>query len=65
VAPGTRAAVDQPPVPLKTFSNGLFDEMVWLEPFGLTEAGELLGCRVTGLPASFIALCYVLSGGLR
>jgi hypothetical protein len=64
VSPGTLAAVDQRTVPLKTSSSGLFDEMVWLEPLGLNEAGELLDRRVTGLPASFIALCYVLSGGL-
>jgi hypothetical protein len=38
--------------------------MVWLEPLGLNEAGEFLDRRVTGVPASFLALCYVLSGGL-
>lgn len=65
VSPDTLAAVDQRAVPLKTSSGGLFDEMVWLEPLGLNEAGELLDRRVTGLPASFIALCYVLSGGLQ
>ena len=64
VSPDTLAAVDQRTVPLKTSSGGLFDDMIWLKPLGLNEAGELLDRRVTGLPASFIALCYVLSGGL-
>lgn len=64
VSPGTLAAVDQRTVPLKTSSGGLFDEMVWLEPLDLSDAGELLDHRVTGLPAAFLALCYVLSGGL-
>ena len=64
MSPGTFAAADRRTIPLKTSSGGLFDEMVWLEPLGLNEAGELLDSRVTGLPASFLALCYVLSGGL-
>jgi hypothetical protein len=64
VSPDTLAAVDQRTVPLKTSSGGLFDDMVWLKPLGLNEAGELLDRRVTGLPVSFVALCYVLSGGL-
>ena len=51
-------------VPLKTSSGGLFDEMVWIEPLDLPQASDLLDHRVIGLPAAFIALCYVLSGGL-
>jgi hypothetical protein len=64
VSPGTLATVDQRIVPLKTSSGGIFDEMVWVEPLNLHQAGDLLDRRVIGLPATFIALCYVLSGGL-
>jgi hypothetical protein len=64
ISPGTLAAVDQRTVPLKTASGGMFDEMVWVESLSLSEAAKLLDNRVTGLPAAFIALCYVLSGGL-
>jgi hypothetical protein len=64
VAPGTLAAVDQRTVPLKTNSGGLFDEMVWVEPLTLPKAAELLDSRARCLPTAFIALCYVLSGGL-
>lgn len=64
LSPGTLAAVDQRTVPLKTFSGGMFDEMVWLEPLGPNDACKFLDQRVTGLPACFIALIYVLSGGL-
>lgn len=64
ISPGTLAAVDQRAIPLKTASGGLFDEMVWVESLTLPEAAEILDKRVTGLPAAFIALCYVLSGGL-
>lgn len=64
VSPSTLAAVDQRTVPLKTSSGGIFDEMIWVEPFGLEESNELLNDRVIGLPPILIALCYVLSGGL-
>lgn len=64
ISPSTLAAVDQRAIPLKTASGGLFDEMVWVESLTLPEAAEILDKRVTGLPAAFIALCYVLSGGL-
>ena len=64
VSPDTLAATDKRMVPLKTASGGIFDEMVWIEPLDLPEAGDLLEHRVIGLPAAFIALCYVLSGGL-
>ena len=64
VSPDTLAATDQRMVPLKTSSGGLFDEMVWIEPLDLPQASDLLDHRVIGLPAAFIALCYVLSGGL-
>jgi hypothetical protein len=62
--PGILAAGDQRMVPLKTVSNGVFDEMVWVDPLDLPTAGDLLDRRVLGLPAAFTALCYVLSGGL-
>jgi hypothetical protein len=64
IAPGTLAAVDQRTVPLKTNSGGLFDEMVWVESLTPHKAAELLDSRAPGMPAAFIALCYVLSGGL-
>jgi hypothetical protein len=64
VSPGTLATTDQRMVPLKTASGGIFDEMMWIEPLGLREAGDLLDRQVIGLPAVFTALCYVLSGGL-
>jgi hypothetical protein len=64
IAPGTLAAVDRRTVPLKTASGGLFDEMVWVEPLTLTEAASLLDARVIGMPHAFIALCYVMSGGV-
>jgi hypothetical protein len=64
VSPATQAAIDQRTVPLKTSSSGLFDEMIWLRQLGLNDAGLLLDRRVVGLPAAFIALCYMLSGGL-
>src|SRR6266568_2734097 len=64
VSPDTLAATDQRMVPLKTASGGIFDEMVWIEPLDLPESGDLLEHRVIGLPAAFLALCHVLSGGL-
>lgn len=64
ISPGTLAAGGQRMVPLKTASNGIFDDIVWVEPLDMPSAGNLLDRRVTGLPAAFIALCYVLSGGL-
>ena len=64
IKPSTLAAVDQRTVPLKTSSGGLFDEMVWVEALTLGQAAGLLDYRVTGMPGEFIALCYVLSGGL-
>jgi hypothetical protein len=64
IQPATLAAVDQRTVPLKTSSAGLFDDMVWVEPLTFPEATKLLDSRVTGMPRAFVALCYVLSGGL-
>jgi hypothetical protein len=64
LSPGTLAAADPRTVPLKTSSSGLFDEMVWVEEFSLQEAADLLDSRVIGMPAAFIALSYVLSGGV-
>lgn len=64
IPPRILAAGDQRMVPLKTASNGAFDEMVWVDPLDLPTAGDLLDRRVAGLPAAFVALCYVLSGGL-
>jgi hypothetical protein len=64
VSPEALAAGGRRMVPLKTASSGIFDDMVWVEPLDLPTAGDLLDRRVIGLPASFIALCYVLSGGL-
>ncbi len=63
VSPGT-LATDARVVPLKTYGGAIFDEMVWVEPLDLPTAGNLLDHRVIGLPVAFIALCYVLSGGL-
>jgi hypothetical protein len=64
IAPSTLAAVDRRTVPLKTASGGLFDEMVWVEPLTLEEAVRLLDARVIGMPPAFVALCYVMSGGV-
>jgi hypothetical protein len=64
VSAGTLATTNQHMVPLKTASGGIFDEMTWVNPFDLREAQDLLNRRVIGLPPAFIALCYVLSGGL-
>jgi len=64
IPPGVLAAGDQRMVPLKTASNGAFDEIVWVESLDLPTAGDLLDRRVAGLPAAFVALCYVLSAGL-
>jgi hypothetical protein len=64
LSPGALAAADQRAVPLKTSSGGMFDETVWIEPLRLNDARSFLDQRVTGLPACFIALVYVLSGGL-
>jgi hypothetical protein len=64
VSPSTLATIDRRMVPLKTASGGIFDEMVWVEPLNQEQAQDLLDYRVVGLPASFNALCYVLSGGL-
>jgi hypothetical protein len=64
ISPGALAAIDQRAVPLRTFSSGLFDEMVWIDPVGLEDAAGLLDQRVTNLPSAFVKLCYVLSGGL-
>ena len=64
VSPGALATGNQRMVPLKTASNGIFDDMVWVEPLNLPTAENLLDHRVIGLPVAFIALCYVVSGGL-
>jgi hypothetical protein len=64
ISPGALATTSRRKVPLKTASSGIFDEMIWIEPLGLSEARDLLNRRVIGLPPAFIALCYVLSGGL-
>lgn len=64
VSPSTSATIDRRTVPLKTASGGIFDDMVWVEPLDFHGVLELLDYRVVGLPASFVALCYVLSGGL-
>jgi hypothetical protein len=64
VSAGTLATTNQHMVPLKTASGGIFDEMTWVSPFDLSEAQDLLDRRVIGLHPAFIALCYVLSGGL-
>ena len=62
--PDALAPVDPRTVPTKTASSDLFDEVVWVEPLTLQEAADFIDCRVTGMPAAFIALCHVLSGGL-
>lgn len=64
VSPGALATSDQRLVSPKTASNGIFDEMVWVDPLDLPTAGRLLDRRVIGMPFAFVALCYVLSGGL-
>ena len=64
ISPGALAAIDQRAIPLKTSSSGLFDDMVWIDSFTLNDVTKLLDDRVTGLPRTFIKLCYVLSGGL-
>ena len=64
ISSSTLAASGEQMIPLKTASNGIFDDIVWVEPLDLPGAGNLLDRRVIGLPAAFVALCYVLSGGL-
>jgi len=64
VSPDTLGTTSQRMVPLKTASGGVFDEMVWIDALNLDEARDLLDRRVIGLPPAFVALCYVLSGGL-
>ena len=64
VSPDVLTTTDQLKVPLRAASGGVFDELIWVEPLDLKHAGDLLDRRVIGLPAGFIALCYVLSGGL-
>lgn len=64
VSPGVLATSDKRLVPPKTASSGVFDDMVWVDPLDLPTAGHLLNGRVIGLPSAFVALCYVLSGGL-
>lgn len=64
VSPDILAATTQRMVPLRTTAGGMFDEMIWVEPLNFTQAAQLLNRRVLGFSDSFIALCYVLSGGL-
>lgn len=64
VSPATMTALVQRTVPQRTSSAGLFDEVIWVEPLGLTQSTELLNLRVIGLSPALKALCYVLSGGL-
>ena len=64
VSPGTLAAADELDGRMKNSASSVFDEMVWVEPLSLARARVLLDHRVIGLQATFIALCYVLSGEL-
>jgi hypothetical protein len=64
LSPSVLAAVDEQSVPSKTSSSGLFDEMIWVDALSLDDAARLLDRRVIGLPAGFVVLCYLLSGGL-
>jgi hypothetical protein len=64
VSPGTLAAADELEGRMKNSASSVFDEMVWVESLSLARARVLLAHRVIGLQVTFIALCYVLSGGL-
>lgn len=64
ISPKALADTDELGVPTRNSASAIFDEMVWVEPLDLPTARKLLNQRVIGLPAGFIELCYVLSGGL-
>jgi len=64
VSPGTLAAADELDGRTRNSATSVFDEMVWVEQLSLARARILLAHRVIGLQPTFIALCYVMSGGL-
>ncbi|WP_017600161.1 hypothetical protein [Nocardiopsis lucentensis] len=41
-----------------------FDDIVRVEPLSYEDVRQLLTRRISGIPDSLVALCYVLSGGL-
>ncbi|KHK96056.1 hypothetical protein LK09_17070 [Microbacterium mangrovi] len=49
---------------LRTVFDSAFDEIIRVDYLGLSEAEELLDRLVVGLPRPFVALAYVMSGGL-
>ena len=49
---------------LRAAFDSAFDEMIRVDRLSLTDVRELLRRRVAGISDPFIALCYVLSGGL-
>jgi hypothetical protein len=49
---------------LRAAFDSAFDEMIRVDRLSLADVGELLRRRVAGISDPFIALCYVLSGGL-
>lgn len=51
-------------VSARTAFDTTFDVIVRINPLELKTARQLLERRVVGLPYPFIALCYVLSGGV-
>lgn len=49
---------------IRTAFDSAFDELVPVGPMTYQHSEEMLFKRVTGVPRPFLALCYVLAGGL-
>jgi hypothetical protein len=51
-------------LPFRDVFDSTFDEIIHVEPMGLSEAQALLSARVVGMPYVYSALCDVLAGGI-
>lgn len=49
---------------IRSSFDSAFDELIPVGPMGYKASEEMLLKRATGVPRPFIALCYVLAGGL-
>lgn len=51
-------------MPLRDSFDSAFDEIIRVEPLDFRTACTVLERRVVGMPMTFIALCFALSGGI-
>ena len=55
---------DRRTLAVRSAFDSAFDEIVPVGPLSFNESEELLAKRIIGLPRPFVALCYILAGGL-